>query len=144
MKEDAHLVTSKFGFVEDRILAYSLPAYGLNEAFDRTVALLTHTQELRESSGGILELRHPCLGSEFVQNYTCHSCFGLNGADQKNLTSQERRTEDPSLYLVGVPNWEQCKILARAAAINSSTLDQSWPTTEGDFKPRFCSENGKL
>lgn len=76
VKEDAHLVRSKFGFVEHRILAYSLPVYGLNEAFDRTVALLSHTEELRESSGGILELRHPCLGSEFVQNYTCHSFLG--------------------------------------------------------------------
>lgn len=78
-----------------------------------------------------------------MQNYTCHSCFWLNVADQKNLTRQVQKTEYPSLYLVGVPNWERCKILARAAAINSSILDQSWPTTEGHFRVSLCSENGK-
>lgn len=79
-----------------------------------------------------------------MQNYTCQNCFWLNVADKKNLTIQLQKTEYPSLYLVRVPNWEQCKILARAAAINSSSLDQPRPTTEGDFRVRLCSDNGKL
>ncbi|KAK4394800.1 putative apyrase 7 [Sesamum angolense] len=83
---------SKIGPVEHDIVAYSLPAFGLNEAFDRTIALLSHTQALGESAGGIFEVQ----GSE------------LN-----------------SVFLVGEPNWEQCKVIARAAAINSSSSEWS-------------------
>lgn len=142
-KEDIHLVSSKLGFIEHKILAYSLSAFGLNEAFDRTVVMLSHTHEIRESMGGALELRHPCFGFDFVQNYTCHGCIGPSFPHQKKSTGQVQKTEDPSLYLVGEPNWEKCKILARAAAINSSRLDWSWPTDGVDFPRGLCSNNGK-
>ncbi|EXB93584.1 Nucleoside-diphosphatase mig-23 [Morus notabilis] len=143
--KDTHLVRSKFGFIEHRVLAYSLPAFGLNEAFDRTVVLLSHTEALRESGGGTLELRHPCYGSDFVQNYTCRGCFGLNAAEWKN-PSQMEKIEYPSLYLVGAPNWQQCKILARAAALNSSSLDWPWSAAgEGDkSRLSFVSGSGIL
>ncbi|KAH7528436.1 hypothetical protein FEM48_Zijuj05G0071900 [Ziziphus jujuba var. spinosa] len=141
VKEETHLVRSKFGFTEHQILAYSLPAYGLNEAFDRTVAMLSHTQELRESTGGRLKLRHPCFGSDFVQNYTCYGCFRRNVANQKILTSELLRSEYPSVYLVGEPNWEHCKLLARAAAVNSSSLDLPWTTAGEESKARFCADN---
>ncbi|PON59684.1 Nucleoside phosphatase [Trema orientale] len=140
IEEDTHLLKSKFGFTEHRLLAYSLPAFGLNEAFDRTIVLLSQTEALRESAGGKLELRHPCFGADFVQNYTCYGCFGLNVAEQKNI-SQLKKIGYPSLYLIGVPNWEQCKILARAAATNSSSLD--WPSMVGaDYKSSLCSKRG--
>ncbi|XP_062116197.1 probable apyrase 7 [Humulus lupulus] len=136
MKKDTHFMRSRFGFIEHNILAYSLPAFGLNEAFDRTVVLLSHTEALGESTGGILELRHPCFGPGFVQNYTCYGCFGLNVGDREN-NSELHKIEYPFLYLVGVPNWEQCKTLAGAASLNSSSLD--WPSTTGaDYKSSFC------
>lgn len=141
VEKDTHMMRSKFGFVEHQILAHSLPAFGLNEAFDRTVVLLSHTEALRESSAGKLELRHPCYGSNFVQNYTCRGCFGLNVAEQKNA-SQTEKIEYPSLYLVGAPNWQQCKILARAAAMNSSSLDRPWSLAGEDDNPRLSFEKG--
>ncbi|KAL5544146.1 hypothetical protein UlMin_007930 [Ulmus minor] len=141
VKEDTHFIRSKLGFIEHQILAYSLPAFGLNEAFDRTVVLLSHTEALRESNGGTLELRHPCFGSDFVQNYTCSGCFGLNVGEQKNV-NQMRKTEYPSFYLVGLPNWDECKILARAAATNSSSLDWSWSTAAANYKAKLCMDRG--
>lgn len=123
--EDEHAFRSKIGPVEHDLVAYSLPAFGLNEAFDRTIVMLSHTQALRASVGGMLEVRHPCLGSDFVQNYTCHGCFDLDSRVSRNLSNHVQENELNSVFLVGEPNWEQCEIIARAAAINSSSSE--WP-----------------
>lgn len=80
-----HVFRSKIGFVEHDIIAFSLPSYGLNEAFDRTVVMLSHTREHRESVSSRFEVRHPCLGAGFVQNYTCHGCFRLVSRESGNF-----------------------------------------------------------
>ncbi|KAG8378814.1 hypothetical protein BUALT_Bualt07G0024000 [Buddleja alternifolia] len=121
--KDEHIFRSKIGKDEHDIVAYSLPAFGLNEAFDRTIVMLSHTQALRENVGGVFEVRHPCLGSGFVQNYTCRDCFGLDSRISRNLSNRLRENELNSVFLVGEPNWEQCKVIAKAAAINSSSLE---------------------
>ncbi|KAG6633151.1 hypothetical protein CIPAW_12G028600 [Carya illinoinensis] len=139
--EDTHLVTSKIGSMEHQILSYSLPAFGLNEAFDRSVVLLSHAQWFGENTGNTLEVRHPCLGSYFVQNYSCSGCLGLISINKTNF-SQRGKAEFPSLYLVGDPNWERCKELARAAAINSSSLDWSRPAVGTNCKASSSSYGG--
>ncbi|XP_051123164.1 probable apyrase 7 isoform X2 [Andrographis paniculata] len=103
--KDERVFRAKIGRVRRDIVAYSLPAFGLNEAFGRSVVMLSH-------GGRTFEVRHPCLGSGFAQNYTCWSCFGMDSADS-----------DEHLYVVGEPNWELCKRIARAVAINSSSPD---------------------
>ncbi|CAI8609891.1 unnamed protein product [Vicia faba] len=112
--DDVNTMRSEFGSVEHRIVAYSLPAFGLNEAFDRTVVMLRNNQSV-ERTRGISELRHPCLMSTFGQNYTCSYCSGLDAADQNNH-SQPQNT----LSLTGEPDWEQCREIAIAAAMNLS------------------------
>ncbi|XP_073036225.1 probable apyrase 7 [Primulina eburnea] len=123
--KDEHEFRSKFGPFGYDLAAYSLPAFGLNEAFDRTIFMLSHTQALRERSGGMFEVRHPCLGSGFFQNHSCGGCFGLDPRNSRNLSNHVRDNELHSLLLVGEPNWEQCKVMARSAAINSSSSDWS-------------------
>lgn len=123
--EDEHAIRSKVGPVGHDLAAYSLPAFGLNEAFDRTIVMLSRTEALRESGGGMFEVRHPCLGSGFVQNYTCRGCFGVDSRVSINLSSHLQENGLSSVLLVGEPNWEQCEIIARAAASNSSSLE--WP-----------------
>uniref|UniRef100_A0A5B6YQD4 Apyrase 7 n=1 Tax=Davidia involucrata TaxID=16924 RepID=A0A5B6YQD4_DAVIN len=124
-EENEHFLRTKIGSLKHQILAYSLPAFGLNEAFDRTVVMLSHTQALREAAGGTFEVSHPCLNSGYVQNYTCYGCFELSSTDSENFSGQLQKNVFNSIILVGEPNWEQCKVLARAAAINSSSLDLS-------------------
>lgn len=116
--DDVHMMRSKLSSVEHQIMAYSLPAFGLNEAFDRTVLMLRNNQSV-ERTMSISELGHPCLVSTFVQNYTCHSCSGLASISQKNH-SQHQESDLYSLHLTGEPDWEQCKELAIAAATNLS------------------------
>ncbi|PWA80724.1 nucleoside phosphatase GDA1/CD39 [Artemisia annua] len=83
-------------------------------AFDRTVVMLSNSRAFIEREFGNFEIRHPCLGYEFMQNYTCNNCF------KGNSTLQTRETNTFLVNLVGEPNWEKCKVLTRSAAINSS------------------------
>ncbi|XP_028778303.1 probable apyrase 7 isoform X2 [Neltuma alba] len=117
-----HTMRSKLNSIEHQIIAYSLPAFGLNEAFDRTVYMLTNNQS-REKTGVSFEIRHPCLRSNFLQNYTCYSCSGY----QKNH-SKLPKDELSYLHLVGEPDWGRCKDLAIAAALNLSDLSAPHPT----------------
>ncbi|KAL5747161.1 hypothetical protein ACOSQ2_024458 [Xanthoceras sorbifolium] len=142
-EDNEHVIKSEIGLSEHRLLAYSLPAFGLNEAFDRTVAMLSQMQTHRESTGDRFELKHPCLSSDFVQNYTCYSCVGLNFNNQKNFSGQMLETAFTSTYLVGDPNWEQCKGLAKAVAINSSNFDWSQPIVSRNCKASLSSFNSR-
>lgn len=123
--EHEDVLKSKIGLVEHEISAYSFPSFGLNEAFDTSVVMLSHSQALRETASGTFKVGHPCLSSGVVRNYTCRGCFGVVYSDAKNLSSQMRENEVNSIILAGEPNWEKCKGLARAAAINSSNSDWS-------------------
>lgn len=122
--EEEHAIRSKIGMVGHDLAAYSLPAFGLNEAFDRTVVMLSNTDAVKESGGGdgMFEVRHPCLGSGFVQNYSCHGCFG---EDARNSSALFQENGLSSVFLVGEPDWKRCEIVARAVAINSSRLELS-------------------
>ncbi|RDX81820.1 putative apyrase 7, partial [Mucuna pruriens] len=141
--DDVHLMRSKLNLMEHWIVASSLPAFGLNEAFDRTVLMLRNNQnEERTETASISELRHPCLVSTFVQNYTCHSCSGLASIYQKNH-SQHQESKLYSLRLIGEPDWEQCKVLAIAAAMNLSDSKVSPLTVSENCQASSFSGIGK-
>ncbi|KAJ4840190.1 hypothetical protein Tsubulata_002938 [Turnera subulata] len=131
IRDDEHFIRSKIGSVEHWILAYSLPSFGLNEAFDRTIGMLNENQHVRGSSDGF-KLKHPCLASDYVQNYTCHSCNMLDITNGKNFNGEMHQREHTHTYLVGDPDWERCKRAAKAAAMNSSSLDLSQPTVSSN------------
>lgn len=119
---DIHTMRSSIDSIEHQIIAHSLPAFGLNEAFDRTVYMIMKNQS-REGIGVSFEIRHPCLRSDFSQNYTCYSCTGY----QDHL-SKLQKDELSYLHLVGEPDWGLCKDLAIAAALNLSDFSASHPT----------------
>ncbi|KAL9243133.1 hypothetical protein vseg_017059 [Gypsophila vaccaria] len=97
--DGSHLLVSKIGAVEHRLMAYSLPAFGLNQAFDRSVNLVKLLQKDDSS-----EVRHPCLSSMYATNYSCGSCV----------------RPDSLVRLIGDPDWEKCRTLAHGTATNSS------------------------
>ncbi|MBA0585905.1 probable apyrase 7 isoform X1 [Gossypium raimondii] len=135
--DNGNVMTSNIGSTNHKILAFSLPAFGLNEAFDRTVIMLSQNQTYGRNASNRFELRHPCLSSNFVQNYTCPGCAMLNISDgMENSETQMHRTQFSSTYLIGDLNWEQCKELVRAAAMNYSGSDWSQ-----QFVDRNCEAN---
>ncbi|KAH9612171.1 hypothetical protein KSS87_018101 [Heliosperma pusillum] len=119
IRDDNHHLVSKIGPAEHQLMAYSLPAFGLNQAFDRSVNQVK-LLEKDDSS----EVKHPCLGSMYVSNYSCSSCSG----------------SDSSVHLIGDPNWERCKILARGAALNSSISDWSEPEVLSSCRRNLADE----
>ncbi|GAV58318.1 GDA1_CD39 domain-containing protein [Cephalotus follicularis] len=139
-RHDEHLIRSKIGSVEHQIIAYTWPAFGLNEALDRTVVMLS--QVLPLNTGNRLEVKHPCLSSSFGKNYTCDNCGEQNITDLEILRHQIQKTKISSIFLSGDPNWEQCKGLARAAAMNWSRFDWSQPTTLTNCKASLSSSVG--
>ncbi|XP_019182025.1 PREDICTED: probable apyrase 7 isoform X2 [Ipomoea nil] len=124
-REDEHVFRSRIGSVEHKLLAYSLQAFGFNEAFDRALAILSQTQARRESRGEIFKVRHPCLSSGFVQNHTCRGCFGQKPSSSEDSSSRMMTCELNSILVLGDPNWEKCKVLAMEVATNSSNLERS-------------------
>ncbi|XP_043723098.1 probable apyrase 7 isoform X3 [Telopea speciosissima] len=144
-REDKHFIKSKIGPIEHEILAYSLPAFGLNDAFDRTIVILSEQQLLpRDTVDVKFELSHPCLSSGFMQNYTCYGCFRPNASSEKNYSGLPLRLSNSDslvlVTLVGDPDWEQCKQLARAATIHSSSSD--WLQLTADMNCKLPSFNG--
>ncbi|CAN0901181.1 Probable apyrase 7 [Linum grandiflorum] len=115
-----NVMKSKIGLVEHRILAYSLPSFGLNEAFDRTVSMLRQGQTTNDA----FKPEHPCLSSNTAK---------MKLRDQTLLTDNS--------YLVGVSDWNKCKALARAAAINSSSFILSRSMVGSNCKASFSPNN---
>ncbi|EFJ20885.1 hypothetical protein SELMODRAFT_443766 [Selaginella moellendorffii] len=104
-------VNLSFGQEEHRVYAYSHSGFGLNDAFDKSVALLMHNSNVRN---GTLEVRHPCLHSEYQQSYSCSSyCVAPPS------TNRGAGEGGVPIVLVGEPHWGKCQALARSV-INSS------------------------
>ncbi|OWM65431.1 probable apyrase 7 [Punica granatum] len=139
---EKYLVSSKLGSIEHEVLAYSLPSFGLNAAFERSIATLLQRQTLEESRTDAYRVRHPCLDSNSEQNFTCYDCFGINATDKKTSSSSTQKTEVTSLHVVGEPNWEECVILARTAAANSSGLFNNFIKDSLVGKADFSSSTG--
>lgn len=122
MSEDKDPLISKIGLVEHKLMAYSLPAFGLNKAFDRTVAMLVQVESIGNDGG--FDVRHPCLSSRFVGNFTCSSCSN----------------PEALIRLMGDPNWDKCKLLAQATSMNLSISDWSERSFNSSCQRRFSHE----
>lgn len=135
------LVRLKVGSIEHRVLAYSFPAFGLRAAFERTLVMLTQNETLRQRDGNYI-LSHPCLNPNYVQNYTCYNCHAVNTTDEIFLGSTKQKAEFSIMNVIGDPNWEECRMLARAAAANSSYLKHSSAVVGKSRKEDVFYHNG--
>ncbi|XP_057758403.1 probable apyrase 7 isoform X1 [Arachis stenosperma] len=113
----------RMGSVSHHLTAYSLPGYGLNEAFGKSVAHLFKREFGSSANAGIAnenrELKHPCLQAGYKEQYFCPRCsFGNKGGgnpvgNQKQLG--KIGASGTSVVLVGAPNWQECNALAKIA-----------------------------
>ncbi|RWR73016.1 putative apyrase 7 [Cinnamomum micranthum f. kanehirae] len=136
-RDSQHFIQSKIGSAAHQLLAYSLPAFGLNAAFDRSIVMLWKDQLAKDSFNGMVELGHPCLSSGFTQNYTCYGCW-LNDINLQNV-SVEQSKQSLQFYLIGDPDWERCKLLARAATVHPNNSD--WLQLSADLD---CNSQSSL
>ena len=113
----------RMGSLSHHLTAYSLPGYGLNEAFGKSVAHLFKKKFGSSTNAGLankkIELKHPCLQSGYKEQYFCPRCSfnnneGGNPVGNGKQLGKKGGSGTP-VVLVGAPNWQQCSALAKVA-----------------------------
>lgn len=140
---DTYLVRSKLGSIEHKVLAYSLPSFGLTAAFDRSIAMLIQGRALKKSMTNAYRVRHPCVDSNSEQNFTCCDCLGVNSMDEKISDTSKQRKEATFLHVIGDPNWDECVRLAKSVATNSGRLFNSSLADSSFGKAYLSSTTGE-
>lgn len=127
-----HAVKLNIGSMEHQLYAYSLPAYGLNDAFEKSVILLhkklseRSNEELYFSNNQMnLHIKHPCLQAGYRQSYHCSKCYPHQAGSAQNgrrITTKE--VSGTVIELVGDPDWAECQALAKST-VNASLWSHS-------------------
>lgn len=140
-EEHVHNETSlslRIGAVNHHLSAYSLAGYGLNDAFDKSVAHILKKPSSADLVSGNIEIRHPCLQSGYKEQYICSQCFSKqqDGASPvirgRNLGNRVK--SGLPVQLIGAPNWEECSALAKIA-VNLSEWSNQDPGIDCDLQP---------
>ncbi|XP_031504198.1 probable apyrase 7 [Nymphaea colorata] len=120
------------GAAKHHLSAYSLSGYGLNDAFDKSVALLLkkHTGNSKQKINEKIELAHPCLHTGYMEEYRCTQCAQLDqdGSPMVGGKSMGKKAPRTIITLRGVPYWEDCASLAKSAVNLSEWLDSNGGT----------------
>ncbi|WOL13361.1 putative apyrase 7 [Canna indica] len=116
--QDDTRISLNIASASHHLSAYSLSGYGLNDAFDKSVAHLFRKLVARKDyNNGKLQLRHPCLNTGYKEEYTCSRCTSVNQEGSPLIggkTMRKGRT-GTIVELLGAPKWEECSALAKLA-----------------------------
>lgn len=134
----------RIGSVNHHLTAYSLAGYGLNEAFDKSVAYIFKKEKV--GLGG--SVKHPCLQTGFRNQYTCSRCSsgekGKEGESPKvngNVGGGGKgEINKTPVMLVGAPNWQECSALAKVA-VNLSEWSDVGQGLDCEVNPCALREN---
>ncbi|KAL2541787.1 putative apyrase 7 [Abeliophyllum distichum] len=148
-KETAHDETSlklRIGLVNHHLTAYSLSGYGLNDAFDKSVAhLLKRHPHITNADlvSGNVEIKHPCLQYGYKEQYTCSNCAFVHqegGSPTRGKKMGKGAKAGVPVQLVGTPNWQKCNALAKIAVNLSEWSDHS-PGIDCELQPCALADN---
>eukprot|EP01018_Ginkgo_biloba_P000015 Gb_21650 [translate_table: standard] len=133
------------GSMEYRLNAYSLATYGLNDAFEKSVVFLLKKLSRNNNvklSNGQLYLSHPCLHAGYRQKYSCSQCSFLHQDGSPLVDGRDLGKEGSAMMieLIGVPNWEECRALAKET-VNASEWSQSAAGTDCEKYPCALSKH---
>ncbi|TKY58428.1 apyrase 7 [Spatholobus suberectus] len=136
----------RIGPVNHRLTAYSLAGYGLNEAFDKSVAHVF--KELGYSVAdvvkGDVEVKHPCLQSGYKERFACSHCSAVERGGESPRVEGNVLGKKGGLRtvvtLVGAPNWQECSALAKVA-VNLSEWSGGSPGLDCEVHPCALREN---
>eukprot|EP00249_Psilotum_nudum_P021279 c28047_g1_i2 orf=510-2687(-) len=134
------------GSTEHHLYAYSHPGFGLNDAFDRSVALLHQQSDINMNDLARRHvLYHPCLHAGYKGLHNCAHCMHQTSPAGPYVTGAGAGKNKIEVELVGKPDWEACEGLARAVVNVSSfseplkcevlpcALGKHQPESHGDF-----------
>ncbi|KAL3700998.1 hypothetical protein R1sor_019020 [Riccia sorocarpa] len=128
-------VNVSVGSGEHHLYAYSHPGYGLNDAFEKSVALLIQRGKYTRRKGSIY-VHHPCLNPGYKEPFVCSHCalpLSPHAGDphQRRLLAA---LAGGKVQLVGKSNWAACQSLA-LSVINASKLPETAEGRECEFSP---------
>jgi hypothetical protein len=130
----------RIGPVNHLLTAYSLSGYGLNDAFDKSVIqLVKKLPKIKKSylASGKVVIKHPCLQSGYKSQYVCSQCTSL-------LEGKMGKERKPGILvkLIGAPNWEECRVLAKVAVNYSEWSGQNQSQgVDCDLQPCALPDN---
>ncbi|KAJ3692460.1 hypothetical protein LUZ60_012810 [Juncus effusus] len=128
-------VSLRIGSVTHQLTAYSLSGYGLNDAFDKSVAYLIKKNGLVAQNDNKIQVNHPCLHTGYKEDYTCSYCNNINKKGGVNTLVE----------LIGNPNYEECTSLAKTSVNRSNWDDNNNSTFQGlDCKTSPCALSSNL
>ncbi|KAL5992948.1 hypothetical protein ACLOJK_013868 [Asimina triloba] len=133
------------GEVKHHLSAYSLPGYGLNDAFDKSVAYLLKKQsEIAkiDLSKGRVQVKHPCLQTGYKEQYVCSHCTALNQEGSPLVGGKHAGNQKTGrvIELLGAPHWDECSALAKIT-VNVSEWSSLSPVIDCDLQPCALGEN---
>ncbi|KAL5982594.1 hypothetical protein ACLOJK_016668 [Asimina triloba] len=128
------------GAVSHHLSAFSLPNYGLNDAFDRSVVHLLKKLNGSAEAGGKIELKHPCLQAGYKQEYICSQCQGLVQQGIPLMENLSSATSGSVIELLGAPQWKECRKLAKIV-VNLSEWSPSNPAIDCQLQPCALSDD---
>nr|PNR37591.1 hypothetical protein PHYPA_020700 [Physcomitrium patens] len=123
------------GSTEHHLYAASYAGLGLNDAFEKSVALLLRAQnatkrDRKRRSSNLLEVEHPCLQTGYRAPYKCSTHCVLPPLPARrsgrNAPSSDVGTA-AQVELLGAPNWDTCQALAEDIINSSSVQGCSFP-----------------
>ncbi|XAR71903.1 Apyrase [Bertholletia excelsa] len=135
------------GTVSHHLNAYSLSGYGLNDAFDKSVAhLLKMLPGITKADldSGNIEIKHPCLQSRYKEKYLCSHCASIYQQGGSPTSGGEvlggGGKPGISVHLIGAPKWDKCRELAKAA-VNLSEWSDVNPGLDCELQPCALADN---
>ncbi|KAG4940643.1 hypothetical protein JHK87_044514 [Glycine soja] len=140
----------RIGSMNHHLTAYSLAGYGLNEAFDKSVAYVfkKYGYGMEDVFKGNVEVNHPCLQSGYKERYSCSHCSNAvkKGGESPtvegngNVLGKKDGGLRTVVTLIGAPNWLECSALAKVA-VNLSEWSDVRPGMDCEVHPCALRDN---
>lgn len=133
--QDDTSISLRIGSISHQLSAYSLSGYGLNDAFDKSVAHLVKI--LGGAAGnGKVQVKHPCLQTGYKEDYVCSYCHPLKQDGSPSVAGKTTGKEKQGIAveLVGAPQWNECSALAKVT-VNLSEWSNASSGVDCNLQP---------
>ncbi|XP_009420860.2 probable apyrase 7 isoform X1 [Musa acuminata AAA Group] len=135
-------ISLRIASANHHLSAYSLSGYGLNDAFDKSVAHLFRKFVGTEAGlNNKLQLKHPCLNNGYRDKYACSRCASVKqeGSPLTGGKTMSKKKTGIVVELIGAPQWEECRSLARLT-VNRSAWSNFSSGIDCELKPCALSD----